>query len=179
MGFQWLSRLDCAPLHRRALIKRMAFIAQNFDSLYAGSGMDRPAMDKPSLLIVLDPDLSALAKQLADAEAEFARMKKLYAHGDPMLDMALWRLEGCQGSFDTRLLEVEADHELNELADDILLGRKPLEEMVQNPIIRQRMKKKEISTGLLVFVILMMLFQKAPFIGQPRPNRFASLTMMA
>ena len=177
MSFKWLSRLDCAPMKQKEFQKRLLFIASNFNSLYdMRDQKQRPALSREELYMAMDPDLAALKKQVKDAEAHFARLKRLYGRGDPMLDMAMWQLASCQSGFDTRMLEVQADKKLTKRVNDILAGEDELDyrqapEDSQMQIVHKRSRrKKDISTGALLFWVLLTLFNPGNFGRRFRPS---------
>lgn len=161
MSISVLSRLDCAPLKKAMFMRRLHFVARNFDALYAASlGDTPPPLSAQDIYITLDPDLAALNKQVQDAKARYDQVRQLYDTGDPMIEMALWQVESCQSAFDTRLIELEQDETLPAQAE--------LETEEVSPMPMARLEREaQPENGLLVIFALMILFGIFPFNRRP------------
>lgn len=171
MSFTWLSRLDCSPLQKHLFMRRLQFVVSNFETLYNASAQEAPSLDQTSLYIALDPDLQALSKQLNDAKSRFDQMRAIHAVGDPMLDMALWQLEACESSFETRLLELKTDKRLNETVDKMVNGDNEAAAEQTVVFIPSRKRERQ-SNGWAIMLALMMLAGISPFCAPARSHHY-------
>lgn len=72
----------------------------------------RPDGSKEALYAALDPTLALLFKDWKCAQSQYASLVDSFGEDDPMLDVAIDRLDAARLSFETRLLEVKADKAL-------------------------------------------------------------------
>lgn len=59
-----------------------------------------------------DPDLAALYREMKSTGKDVAKLRKQYGEDDPMVEIATYSYESARGRYQTRLMELEEQHEI-------------------------------------------------------------------